>query len=262
MVPEQSHATRADATERRVWVERRATVVAQRLLVDGLDVDLAVRAKDAGPIDVLLQGTRVSVQAISVVCESGVLPTLRIGTSDAVQERIQIAVTVPLGCPLDLHGVSGHIVIGDTHGPLRLRATDFVQLRAGDVAAADVQVEDYGRIEISRIAAPKLTIGALESARLRVDGGNADCLDASVLGAGNILFMGAADDADLTVRGPGHISVGRVRRTLRRSILGSGDIHVAIPPRTDLTAMSLRRGAGDGRCEPIALGSDRRDRDF
>ena len=101
-----------------------------------------------------------------------------------------------------------------------------------------LELADLGRVEVAQVEDGHRVV-ALDRRRAKFDltdrtrilaTGNTESLVARVNGRGNLVFGGTAEHADLTVIGTGYINVGRVRQTLRRSCIGSGDIRVSRPP--------------------------------
>jgi len=145
------------------------------------------------------------------------------GSGDSL---LKIDIKVPEKTPIDIRRVNGQVVIGDTHGNLRVDIGGVGEITAGIINTADLEVSGSGEIHIARVS-QRLEAQVSGTGEVEVESGQVDNLRARVNGTGSLRFGGSAVDARLRVSGVGSINVREVTGELDHYISGVGSIDVA-----------------------------------
>lgn len=140
------------------------------------------------------------------------------------ESQTTIIVKVPKGASVNLSGVSGNSVVGDTDGALEVNASDG-SVSAGRVTNATLSVQGSSDINIREVNGV-LTMSIMGSGDVRVDDGSVSALAINVMGSGDATFEGQAETATLTVMGSGDIRVASVKNRPSKNVMGSGNIRV------------------------------------
>jgi hypothetical protein len=144
---------------------------------------------------------------------------------------------------------------GDKAGPVRI-AVSTRDLRLATVIGAgtlridrlrglraDVSLSGSGHIDIARIDADTLNLGAIGSGRIAA-AGSAKQVKATIQGSADLAAAGlAADDLVLNVETAGSVAIS-ARRSAKVKSGGSGNVEVGGSPACTVTAI----GAGQVRC--------------
>lgn len=199
------------------------------LSVDGVFASLDVRVGDERQVTVRVDHPHAADSEVEVVSQPGGDVLVRPRCCVASPVHHTIVADVPHGATVALHDVTGTATIGDTEGRLHLDLDGDVEVRAGRVADATIRAGGSSQVEIAHVGGDCLDVDVIGPARTRVLAAVAR-IRARVQGSGNVLVRGTADEAELDVRGSGFISVQRVRHTLARRCIGSGDAVVAMGP--------------------------------
>lgn len=141
------------------------------------------------------------------------------------ENQTKITVKVPKGSAVNLSGVSGNSVVGDTDGTLQVNTSDG-NVNAGRVSNATLSVQGSSDINIREVNGV-LTISIMGSGDVRVDSGKVSALAINVMGSGDATFNGQAETATLTVMGSGDIRVANVKNRPSKNVMGSGSIRVS-----------------------------------
>lgn len=144
------------------------------------------------------------------------------GTDDELQTKITIK--VPRGASVNLAGVSGKSVVGDTEGTLRVAGNNG-SISAGRVGNADLGVMGHNDVDVREVNGT-LALHIMGSGAIHVENGNVSALSVNVMGSGDAIFEGQAENANLTVMGSGDIRVASIKNFPVRSVMGSGKIRV------------------------------------
>lgn len=120
---------------------------------------------------------------------------------------------------------SGDTWMGSSGG-LKIRVAG-----SGDVAAADVKggldvhIAGSGDAAVRSISGP-LEISLAGSGDVRVAGGRASEMRASVAGSGDIEFQGVADSLRARIAGSGDVHAREVKGPITKTIMGSGSVRI------------------------------------
>ncbi len=170
------------------------------------------------------RGTIIRRGGGSIIAE-GIVGGQNVVITGNGENQTKITVEVPKGAAVNLSGVSGNSVIGDTDGTLQVNASDG-SVNAGRVANATLSVQGSSDINVREVNGV-LTISIMGSGDVRVDGGKVNALIINVMGSGDASFNGQAETATLTVMGSGNIQVANVKNRPSKKVMGSGNIQVA-----------------------------------
>jgi hypothetical protein len=192
-------------------------------VIEDLDATLEVRVCAGSTMSVRLSDT----SAVEVLGLPGPQLVIR-GRQPSTKGRVEILLAVPAGTAMALHNVAGVATIGDIDGPLELDTAGALRLRAGRVGETTIRVDGAADIEIAQITGRRLDVDVSGPARVHLKC-DVTRIRARVRGSGDVL-CGSADEAELSVYGSGSINVHRIRYSLVRHCVGSGEARVAVPP--------------------------------
>ncbi len=166
------------------------------------------------------------VHGASIVIGSGsvIAAGRNIVVANNDKNRTKITVKVPMGAFINLSGITGSSIIGDTQGALQV-ASCYGDVNAGRMASASLSVSGSSDIVVREVNGP-LTANIMGSGDIRVQGGKVSALAINVMGSGDASFNGQAETATLSVMGSGDIRVERVNTRPNKSVMGSGSIRV------------------------------------
>lgn len=145
-------------------------------------------------------------------------------TTGAGESQTKITVKVPKGASVKLSDIIGECSIGDIEGDLLANAGSST-IQAGRVGNATLNVKGHSDILISHVNG-FLTANIMGSGKVCVDSGKVNMLTFQVMGSGDAIFNGEADNAILSVMGSGDIKVAKVINRPSKNIMGSGDIRI------------------------------------
>jgi hypothetical protein len=138
----------------------------------------------------------------------------------------------------------GAWALGDVRGKLKVTQAGSGIVRAGSASAAELYSSGSGGIATGPIsgsvAAMNLGSGDIDiasmngpldariagSGRIRVDGGRASAMQASIAGSGDIALNGVAGSLKASVMGSGGIRVAHVTGAVSKAVMGSGEVRV------------------------------------
>jgi len=186
----------------------------------------SVEVWGVGPVDIAAAAPRIVVRApedVKVVARGAVFG--RVGYARSLD-------LVNAGC--------GAWLVADVNGPLKIVEAGTGDARTGRAGAADLvasgsgsiatgpiagalKVADVGggSIEVARVDGP-IAVEVAGSGRVRIEGGHASAMQASVQGSGDIDLGGVAGALQASVIGSGEVDVARVTGSVERSVIGSG----------------------------------------
>jgi hypothetical protein len=141
------------------------------------------------------------------------------GSAEVARPSLRVALVLPPGALASTGACHAPVTRGSS-GAVALELRPSQQVEVVRVADGAAMVRIHGRCIEFKLRASERALSA----------GDIESLVADLEGSANLVVRGAAEHADLTVAGMGHISVARVRKTLRRLCTGGGGIHVSCPP--------------------------------
>lgn len=134
--------------------------------------------------------------------------------------------------------------VGNVRGALRVSIAGSGDVHTGQAGSAELMAAGSGAIVTREIdgpvAAMNLGSGDIEVAsvrgafkariagagRVRVAGGHASAMQASIAGSGDIAMAGVADSLNASVVGSGDVRVTRVTGPVSKAVVGSGAVRV------------------------------------
>lgn len=149
----------------------------------------------------------------------------RISASGTEQSEVaKVVVGVPKKTPITVSDFSGSMDIGDTYGPIAVDINSGT-VRMGHVGRSRLTVSGTGDLDVAEVA-DELSVSIQGTGDVTVRRGTVQMLETSIQGSGDFNFGGEAKDADLSVMGSGDINVTRVTGSVKKQVLGSGDISI------------------------------------
>lgn len=122
-----------------------------------------------------------------------------------VEDYPTVTIHLPVGSEIEIDHFTGDVEIGDTYGPISVRAAGALDGTIGNVTTAEIDIA----------GAADLTLGNIERT-----------LEIQIAGAGDIT-TGDAAGADVSIHGAGDVTLGRIEGPLDISTAGAGDVSVA-----------------------------------
>ncbi len=134
--------------------------------------------------------------------------------------------------------------VGNVRGKMTVNVAGSGSVRTGQAGAAELRVAGSGSIVTREIAGPVVAMnvgsgdidvasvqGAFNariagSGHVRVAGGHASAMQASIAGSGDIALAGVADSLNASVVGSGDVRVLRVTGPVHKAVVGSGDVRI------------------------------------
>jgi hypothetical protein len=138
----------------------------------------------------------------------------------------------------------GTWALGDVRGAMKINLAGAGEVRTGSANAVELNAAGAGSIATGPIAGPvtAMNLGAGDidiasingafnariagTGRIRVNGGRASTMQASIAGSGGIVLNGVAGSLNASVMGSGDIRVGRVIGQVSKTVMGSGAVRV------------------------------------
>ncbi|WP_395674283.1 GIN domain-containing protein [Phenylobacterium sp.] len=142
------------------------------------------------------------------------------------------------------HGGCGDWTLANVRGDLKLNQAGSGDTLAGSAGSARIRLAGAGDVSLRAVASGlkldlagsgdivaasasgPVDISLAGSGEVRIAGGRATALSASVAGSGDVVYEGEADSLRARVAGSGDIRVRRVRGEVARSVIGSGQVSV------------------------------------
>ena len=141
------------------------------------------------------------------------------------ENETKVTIFVPKGTQIDVSDVSGQVNIDDTEGNLQASVRGKNNIYAGRVKDAVISVGCSGDIQVQEVSG-SLTAQIAGSGDIRIRHGDVTNLNATIVGSGDVIFGGRAEDAILTITGSGDIKVAHIKNRPITNIVGSGDIDI------------------------------------
>jgi hypothetical protein len=134
--------------------------------------------------------------------------------------------------------------MGPVRGRLRITEAGSGAARAGAAGSAEVSAAGSGAITIGNVAGPlqamnlgsgdidvaavngPVSVRVAGSGHVRIDGGHATTLQASVAGSGDVTMNGVAGALKASVMGSGDVRVARVTGSVTKAVMGSGAVRI------------------------------------
>ncbi|HVN02183.1 MAG TPA: DUF2807 domain-containing protein [Caulobacteraceae bacterium] len=138
----------------------------------------------------------------------------------------------------------GAWALADVRGKLKVSQAGSGAVRTGSAAAAELYSSGSGSIATGPLAGPVTAInlgsGDIDiasmngplgariagSGRIRVNGGRATMMEASIAGSGDIALNGVAGSLKASIMGSGDVHVARVTGAVSKSVMGSGSVRI------------------------------------
>lgn len=133
---------------------------------------------------------------------------------------------------------------GNVHGRMKVNVAGSGSVRAGQAGSADLRVagsgsiathDVAGRVEATNVGAGDIDVASVQgpfnariagSGHVKVAGGHASAMQASIAGSGDIALQGVADSLNASVVGSGDVRVLRVTGPIHKAVVGSGDVRI------------------------------------
>lgn len=192
-----------------------------RLMVQGSD-------ERGGGDNIVISGGRGnvviggSVRGVTIVSGQSIVIGGGGGNTD---NEVKITVQMPKGYAVNLDGVAGKAVVGDIEADLAVTAKGLSSVRAGRVAAANVNLKGQGHVNIAQTNG-NVSAQISGQGEVGIDGGNMLSVMAGVSGQGSINIGGSAQNAMLTVSGQGNVYVQHVENRPMINKSGQGSVRV------------------------------------
>lgn len=240
---------------------------AKSVEIDNLNGNLAIDVKDAGPVQLDINGVKWKLDRLAVDTRGGVL-RIKDAPSGQVwdwrnwfdfhksgdnRKNLYVHLVIPRGLPVRVDGLVGGANIGNTYGPLTLSVAGDSDAKIGSVASAELSTAGSGKITAGDIAG---SLHAETAGSGQIHTGNAGAVHAEIAGSGSISvaeintqlhveIAGSGDFRSVSAHGPVHVEIsgsgsaniaGGVADPLHVEIMGSGDVSfggVAVDPHLE-----------------------------
>jgi hypothetical protein len=203
----------------------------------------AIRVRDCrGPV------TAPSVTLLGVGrIDADALPQIVIHTPMEVRVHAGGALFGQIGrsASLDLTNAGcGAWQVGNVRGALKVSVAGSGDVHTGQAGSAELSAAGSGAIVTREIDGPVVAMnvgaGDIEVAsvrgafkariagagHVRVSGGHASAMQASIAGSGDIALIGVADSLHASVVGSGDVRVTRVTGAINKAVVGSGEVRI------------------------------------
>lgn len=131
-----------------------------------------------------------------------------VSVAEGVAGRVAMTVTVPAGTPLAIRACDGETYeIGDTAGPIDVRAKDRAKVTVGRVGDAVLRASDSGVVEVASVVGRTLEARADDHGRVEVGDGRTETVALTGKSRGAVSMRGSADSAELIARDGGRVQL-------------------------------------------------------
>jgi hypothetical protein len=148
-----------------------------------------------------------------------------IGGKSNAENDTKVLVKVPRGTALNLSGIEGNTVIGDTEGDVTATVSTSGNIEAGRIKNLNASIQGHGSITVAEVCGSVIA-QIMGHGNVTVRKGSIEFVTANVMGHGNVNIKGRAENATLTVMGHGSINIAHVENEPQKSLMGHGSINI------------------------------------
>lgn len=217
---------------------------AGKLVIRDVIGEVIVRAeKGADGITVTIYAEADELPLLSARAQDGTVTVVRSrplekGTKSwhLDDNNVTIRVTVPVGTPVRIDDMIGSVDLGDLDGPLTADIRAAVEIKAGRLSQASIDIAGAASIQLGDVAGK---------------------LDLSIAGAGNAEIGAVRQSADIRIAGFGDVDLASVRGdvTVRMSGVGSVDISDGHADMLDIAVSGMGGVSYDGKARDQRVSS-------